>query len=149
MTLLRESMQEAGVIGIARVVMHTKDSLIGKAKEAQRFTALVANARLGEMRELGPESITEHDALGRLAASLNVSRLVAVGQRTQPIDKGARHAGSPGHESIWVPDTDAAYELLREHLAPGDVVLLKSSHDAGLRWLGDRLLDTPGSEVLS
>jgi UDP-N-acetylmuramoyl-tripeptide--D-alanyl-D-alanine ligase len=106
-------------------------------------------AVLGEMRELGPESIAEHDALGRLAVHLNVSRLVAVGQGTQPIERGARHEGSSGDQSIWVPDTDAAYELLRQQLAPGDVVLLKSSHDAGLRWLGDRLLDDTGSEVLS
>ncbi len=106
-------------------------------------------AVLGEMRELGPESITEHDALGRLAVRLNVTRLVAVGQGTQPIDSGARHEGSSGEESTWVPDTDAAYELIRQQLGPGDVVLVKSSHDAGLRWLGDRLLDNTGSEVHS
>jgi UDP-N-acetylmuramoyl-tripeptide--D-alanyl-D-alanine ligase len=106
-------------------------------------------AVLGEMRELGPESISEHDALGRLAVRLNVSRLVAVGEGTQPIDVGARDAGSSVEASTWVPDTDAAFLLLQQHLAPGDVVLLKSSHDAGLRWLGDRLLENTGSEVLS
>ena len=37
------------------------------------------------------------------------------------------------------PDADAAVALLREELRPGDVVLFKSSRDAGLRWLGDRL----------
>ncbi len=98
-------------------------------------------AVLGEMRELGPQSITEHDNVGRLAVRLNVSRLVAVGQGTQPIDAGARLGGASGEESTWVPDIDAAYELLQSQLAPGDVVLLKSSHDAGLRWLGDRLLE--------
>jgi UDP-N-acetylmuramoyl-tripeptide--D-alanyl-D-alanine ligase len=75
-----------------------------------------------------------------------------VGQGTQPIDEGARDEDSSGfrdEESIWVPDTDAAYELLRQHLAPGDVVLVKSSRDAGLRWLGDRLLEDAGSEVPS
>ena len=98
-------------------------------------------AVLGEMRELGPGSITEHDALGRLAVRLRVSRLVAVGEGTQPIDSGARHEGSADGGSIWVPDIDAAYELLRQQLAPGDVVLVKSSRDAGLRWLGERLVD--------
>ncbi|MEO6143750.1 MAG: UDP-N-acetylmuramoyl-tripeptide--D-alanyl-D-alanine ligase [Dermatophilaceae bacterium] len=109
-------------------------------------------AVLGEMRELGPQSITEHDNVGRLAVRLNVSRLVAVGQGTQPIDAGARRGGASGEESTWVPDIEAAYELLQQQLAPGDVVLLKSSHDAGLRWLGDRLLDDADdslSEVLS
>ena len=106
-------------------------------------------AVLGEMRELGPESVTEHDAIGQLAVRLNVSRVVSVGRGTEPIDIAARHAGSSDEQSIWVPDTDAAYELLRQDLAPGDVVLLKSSHDAGLRWLGDRLVDASGPEVIS
>jgi UDP-N-acetylmuramoyl-tripeptide--D-alanyl-D-alanine ligase len=39
-----------------------------------------------------------------------------------------------------VPDADAAHELLSRELRDGDVVLLKSSRDAGLRWLGDRLV---------
>lgn len=106
-------------------------------------------AVLGEMRELGPDSPTEHDSLGRLAVRLKVTRLVAVGEGTQPIDSGAREAGSSAEASTWVPDTDAAYALLDQQLAPGDVVLVKSSHDAGLRLLGDRLLENTGSEVLS
>jgi UDP-N-acetylmuramoyl-tripeptide--D-alanyl-D-alanine ligase len=106
-------------------------------------------AVLGEMLELGSESVPEHEALGRLAVRLGVSRLVAVGQGTQPIHEGASDEASGDQESTWVPDTDAAYELLRAHLAPGDVVLVKSSRDAGLRWLGDRLLDGAGSEVHS
>ncbi len=106
-------------------------------------------AVLGEMRELGPGSATDHEALGRLAARLNLSRVVAVGEGTQPIDLGVRQAGPEGAESSWVPDTDAAYELLRQQLLPGDVVLVKSSRDAGLRWLGERLVDDTGSEVPS
>jgi len=109
-------------------------------------------AVLGQMLELGPESVAEHDAVGRLAVRLGVSRLVAVGPGTTPIDDGARDeksSDSGDEESIWVPDTEAAFELLRQHLASGDVVLVKSSRDAGLRWLGDRLLEDAGSEILS
>jgi UDP-N-acetylmuramoyl-tripeptide--D-alanyl-D-alanine ligase len=106
-------------------------------------------AVLGEMRELGPGSAIDHEALGRLAVRLNVSRVVAVGEGTQPIDLGVRQAVPEGAESSWVPDTDAAYELLRQQLVPGDVVLVKSSRDAGLRWLGERLVDDTGSEVSS
>jgi UDP-N-acetylmuramoyl-tripeptide--D-alanyl-D-alanine ligase len=98
-------------------------------------------AVLGEMLELGDESIAEHDALGRVAVRLNISRLVAVGEGAKPIDTAARHEGSWGNESTWVPDVEAAEALLRQELTAGDVVLLKSSRDAGLRWLGDRLVD--------
>ncbi|MDQ1483792.1 MAG: UDP-N-acetylmuramoyl-tripeptide--D-alanyl-D-alanine ligase, partial [Actinomycetota bacterium] len=100
-------------------------------------------AVLGEMRELGVESFTEHDALGRLAVRMGVSCLVAVGEGTQPIERGARDE-TPGGETAWVTwvqDTAAAYQLLEQRLEPGDVVLVKSSRDAGLRWLGDRLTD--------
>jgi UDP-N-acetylmuramoyl-tripeptide--D-alanyl-D-alanine ligase len=109
-------------------------------------------AVLGEMLELGPASGSEHEALGRLAVGLGVSRVVSVGQGAEPIHNGARDEGSrvpSGQESTWVPDTDAAYELLRGHLANGDVVLVKSSRDAGLRWLGDRLAEDAGSVVPS
>ena len=106
-------------------------------------------AVLGEMRELGSGSTAEHEDLGRLAESLNVSRVVAVGERTQPIHNAAQHKGAGDEGSTWVSDVDAAYELLRQELRPGDVVLVKSSHDAGLRLLGDRLVDDTGSEVSS
>lgn len=116
--------------------------------------ALVAMGRgrrtwavLGSMLELGDESATEHDAIGRLAVRLNVSRLVVVGETARPMASGAQHEGSWGDEAVWVPDADAAYELLSRELAAGDVVLFKSSRDAGLRWLGDRLagLSAPDS----
>jgi UDP-N-acetylmuramoyl-tripeptide--D-alanyl-D-alanine ligase len=121
-------------------------------RAALRTLAVMGRSRrtwavLGEMRELGPGSVTDHEALGRLAAHLLVSRVVAVGERTQPIDSGARQEGPGAVESTWVPDVDAAYELLRQQLAPGDVVLVKSSRDAGLRWLGERLVDDIGPEV--
>jgi UDP-N-acetylmuramoyl-tripeptide--D-alanyl-D-alanine ligase len=106
--------------------------------------ALVAMGRgrrtwavLGSMLELGDESTTEHDAIGRLAVRLNVSRLVVVGDTARPMATGAQHEGSWGDEAVWVPDADAAYAVLAEELRPGDVVLFKSSRDAGLRWLGD------------
>jgi UDP-N-acetylmuramoyl-tripeptide--D-alanyl-D-alanine ligase len=52
---------------------------------------------------------------------------------------GAGLEGSWDGESVLVPDADAAYDLLREELRSGDVVLVKSSKSAGLRFLGDRL----------
>jgi UDP-N-acetylmuramoyl-tripeptide--D-alanyl-D-alanine ligase len=108
--------------------------------------ALVAMGRgrrtwavLGSMLELGDESVAEHDAIGRLAVRLNISRLVVVGETARPMASGAQHEGSWGEEVVWVPDVDAAQALLATELQPGDVVLLKSSRDAGLRWLGDTL----------
>ncbi|GAB3689291.1 UDP-N-acetylmuramoyl-tripeptide--D-alanyl-D-alanine ligase [Angustibacter aerolatus] len=108
-----------------------------KAMSAGRRTWAV----LGEMLELGPDAVAEHDAIGRLAVRLDVSRLVAVGEGARAVHTGAVMEGSWGEESVHVPDADAALALLREQLQPGDVVLLKSSNGAGLRFLGDRLVE--------
>ncbi len=107
-------------------------------------------AVLGGMLELGEESVRLHDELGRLAVRLDVSRLVAVGDGARAIHTGAVMEGSWGEESVWVPDADAAFDLLHEQLRAGDTVLLKSSRDSGLRWLGERVAaDTvPGADTV-
>lgn len=90
-------------------------------------------AVLGEMAELGGDSLTEHDAVGRLAVRLNVTKLVAVGgQAAAWLDMGAKNEGSWGEESVLVSDTDTAIDLLRTQVRPGDVVLVKASRAMGL-----------------
>lgn len=89
-------------------------------------------AVLGEMRELGADSIAEHDAIGRLAVRLDISMTIAVGQGARPLFLGAAQEGSWDGEAQWVPDAAAAVDLLRRELRPGDVVLVKASRSIGL-----------------
>ena len=98
-------------------------------------------AVLGEMREIGATSVEEHDAIGRLAVRLDVSRLVAVGDGARPIHLGASHEGSWGDESAWVPDVDAAIALLTDEVQPGDIVLVKASRSIGLERVAAALLE--------
>jgi UDP-N-acetylmuramoyl-tripeptide--D-alanyl-D-alanine ligase len=100
-------------------------------------------AVLGEMRELGDTSTAEHDAVGRLAVRLDIDQLVVVGQAARAIHLGARLEGSWGGESVFVEDNDGALTWLREHVRPGDVVLLKASNAARLSLVADRLLTDP------
>ncbi|MET9291731.1 UDP-N-acetylmuramoyl-tripeptide--D-alanyl-D-alanine ligase [Streptomyces sp. NPDC003077] len=103
-------------------------------------------AVLGEMAELGGESLAEHDAVGRLVVRLNVSKLVAVGGAEAAwLDMGAKNEGSWGEESVHVSDTRAAIDLLRNELRPGDVVLVKASRSAGLERVAAALLDGEGA----
>ena len=101
-------------------------------------------AVLGEMREIGEASVEEHDAIGRLAVRLDVSKLVAVGEGARPIHLGAAHEGSWGDESTWVPDIDAANALLRDQVQPGDVVLVKASRSIGLEAVAQALIAQDG-----
>ncbi|MGN6334045.1 MAG: UDP-N-acetylmuramoyl-tripeptide--D-alanyl-D-alanine ligase [Motilibacteraceae bacterium] len=117
---------------------------------ARSDTALPEGRRtwavLGEMLELGETSRDEHDAVGRLAVRLDVSRLVVVGEGARAMHLGAALEGSWGNESAWVPDADAALALLREELAPGDVVLVKASRAAGLEKVAEALISDVPSE---
>ncbi|MCS6712399.1 UDP-N-acetylmuramoyl-tripeptide--D-alanyl-D-alanine ligase [Brachybacterium sp. EF45031] len=97
-------------------------------------------AVLGEMRELGADSIRLHDETGRLVVRLNIDHLIAVGEGARPIHQGAGLEGSFGGESEYVATVEEALAVLQRFVRPGDVVLLKSSRDSGLRELGDRLV---------
>ncbi|MFJ6724119.1 UDP-N-acetylmuramoyl-tripeptide--D-alanyl-D-alanine ligase [Streptomyces sp. NPDC091281] len=100
-------------------------------------------AVLGKMAELGDEALAEHDAVGRLAVRLNVSKLVAVGGREASwLQLGAYNEGSWGEESVHVSDAQAAVDLLRSELRPGDVVLVKASRSVGLEGVAQALLET-------
>lgn len=103
-------------------------------------------AVLGEMGELGEDSIAEHDRIGRLAVRLDISRLVVVGTRrsVNAMHQGAIMEGSWGSESVMVPDADAALALLLSELVPGDVVLVKASNAAGLGTLAEALAAAAG-----
>jgi len=96
-------------------------------------------AVLGEMNALGEYADEEHDRIGRLVVRLNIHRLVVVGHRARHIHNAAGLEGSWDGESVLVETADEAYDLLRDELRAGDVVLVKSSNAAGLRHLGDRL----------
>lgn len=98
-------------------------------------------AVLGEMLELGDDSIAEHDAIGRLAVRLDITKTIAVGHGARPLYLGAAQEGSWNDEAVWVPDAAAAIEVLRGVLAPGDVVLVKASRSIGLEQVADALLE--------
>ncbi|WP_330291696.1 UDP-N-acetylmuramoyl-tripeptide--D-alanyl-D-alanine ligase [Streptomyces sp. NBC_00576] len=114
---------------------------MGKASQAQGGRTW---AVLGKMAELGDEALAEHDAVGRLAVRLNVGKLVAVGGREASwLQLGAYNEGSWGEESVHVSDAQAAVDLLRSELRPGDVVLVKASRSVGLERVAQALL--PGA----
>ncbi len=100
-------------------------------------------AVLGEMRELGADSVAEHDEIGRLAVRLDISRTIAVGEGARPLYLGAAQEGSWNDEALWVPDAPAAVAALRGQLRAGDVVLVKASRSIGLEAVAHALLEGP------
>ncbi|MFQ6326284.1 UDP-N-acetylmuramoyl-tripeptide--D-alanyl-D-alanine ligase [Nocardia sp. CWNU-33] len=107
-------------------------------------TARRSWAVLGEMGELGEESVIEHDRIGRLAVRLDVDRLIVVGtgRPSRAMHQGAVMEGSWGEESIIVPDIGSAIALLDEEVEAGDVVLVKASKSVGLWEVAEHLTGT-------
>jgi UDP-N-acetylmuramoyl-tripeptide--D-alanyl-D-alanine ligase len=121
--------------GSMRAALEALAAIAGAATPTRRSWAV-----LGEMLELGKESRSDHEEVGQAVVELGVDRLVVVGDGARPLADGASTATGGHTEVSTVAHADAAYELLAAEIRPGDVVLLKSSRDSGLRWLGDRLV---------
>ena len=96
-------------------------------------------AVLGQMAELGEYSAFEHDQIGRLVVRLGIDKLFVVGEEAKLIHMGASQEGSWDGESEHIDSMSTAFETIREKLLPGDIVLVKASNVAGLRFLGDEL----------
>ena len=105
-------------------------------------------AVLGEMAELGDDSVTEHDLVGRFLVRLDVSQLVVVGKgRPQrALFQGAIQEGSWGAEAEHVDTAEEAAAVLSDRVEPGDVVLVKASSAVGLWSVAEHLLATRGEE---
>lgn len=98
-------------------------------------------AVLGPMFELGAESDEAHRAVGVDVARRGVTRLMVVGAEAAAIAEGAEAAYDRGDLVVdRVVTTEEALAILTHELRPGDIVLIKSSNGAGLRFLGDRLV---------
>jgi UDP-N-acetylmuramoyl-tripeptide--D-alanyl-D-alanine ligase len=90
-------------------------------------------AVLGDMRELGEESETQHRVVGRRAAEV-VDELITFGPLAQLIADAAVLAQQEEVEarvervrSFAIDERDALIAYLRQESAEGDVVLLKGS----------------------
>lgn len=131
----------AGLKALAWMARQGTGESAGEAGGKRRSWAV-----LGEMAELGDDEITEHDAIGRFAVRLDVSRLIVVGtgRTMNAMHHGAVMEGSWGSESTMVDDADAALALLQAELRPGDVVLVKASNSVGLGGLADALVAAAG-----
>ncbi|WP_374224095.1 glutamate ligase domain-containing protein [Streptomyces sp. ISL-66] len=95
-------------------------------------------AVLGEMLELGEQSVDEHRDLGRFAAEQGIDLVVAVGGHlAKQLALAAGEAGVP--DVAMVGDNATAARFVQTYLRSGDVVLVKGSR-GGMRWQIAQLL---------
>ena len=85
-------------------------------------------AVLGQMAELGNQSVKRHREVGEMVASLGIDRLIALDHGGIEIADAAQAAGLA--DSIAANSAEEAAELLCEFAHPGDLVLIKGSRSA-------------------
>jgi UDP-N-acetylmuramoyl-tripeptide--D-alanyl-D-alanine ligase len=98
-------------------------------------------AVLGQMAELGPIAVAEHERVGELAARLPVDRLVVVGTEAKPVVVAAVREGVEPDNAVAFDDLDAALADVLAMARAGDVVLVKGSRVTGLESLATRLAE--------
>jgi UDP-N-acetylmuramoyl-tripeptide--D-alanyl-D-alanine ligase len=139
-----EVMGGAGVVVINDAYNASPDSMAAALRTLARLGD-DSNRRiavLGEMSELGEFAGEEHDAIALLVVRLNVDVLVVVGTSARRLFISSINEGSWAGESVFVETSDEAYDYLMTILRDNDIVLVKSSNSAGLRFLGDKLGET-------
>ena len=110
------------------------DTTSGSTIEALKTLAEVTTpgrrsiAVIGELSGISDpiDSRDEHDRLGRIVVRLNIGLLVAVGHGARHLQAAAGLEGSWDGESVLVETPDEAYDLVRDKLRDGDIVLVKT-----------------------
>jgi UDP-N-acetylmuramoyl-tripeptide--D-alanyl-D-alanine ligase len=103
--------------------------------EGRRF------AVLGDMGELGDFAVACHEGVGTFLASLDLYRLICVGELARHIASAAIAAGFPESRVRCTLSRGEALNELETTLEPGDAVLCKASHSMELDRIAKGLLD--------
>lgn len=108
-------------------------------------------AVLGDMRELGPLSASEHRIVGRRAADI-ADLVVTLGDEARVIAAEARRGVDgrcPDVASFGPNEKDAVVAFLRQELDAGDVVLVKGSRGLRMETIVAALTTAPLANVLT
>ncbi len=99
--------------------------VLGSASTADRI------AVIGDMLELGAFAQEDHEAVGRKVAG-TATRLLAVGEYSESVARGAREAGMSPDAIVCVGDADEACHVAADWDAPNVTFLVKGSHGVHL-----------------
>ena len=97
-------------------------------------------ALLGDMKELGTDTVALHRAVGAVCAG-QLDCLWTVGALGAEIAAGARDAGMSRVQALYpASDPDAVAAEILTGLAPGDTLLIKASRAMHLETVAEALL---------
>lgn len=97
---------------------------------------------LGEMLELGDETISAHMEAGGMVAELGVYYFFAMGEHAPEMIKGAVTSGFPRDRAVVVNTHEEMGEKIREIMKNGDLILLKGSRGMALEKVSKSLTNS-------
>ncbi|MCE5302116.1 MAG: UDP-N-acetylmuramoyl-tripeptide--D-alanyl-D-alanine ligase [Planctomycetaceae bacterium] len=102
----------------------------------------------GDMAELGEQSDSLHDELGRRIVDLGRAEwLVACGEFSDQVIRGALAVGMPQDRAVSYPSVDQSASYVCKTIAPGDVVLIKGSRKMCMERLVEAIVGEKKQEV--
>jgi UDP-N-acetylmuramoyl-tripeptide--D-alanyl-D-alanine ligase len=96
---------------------------------------------IGEMRELGAQSLEQHGLVGRDIGASGAASLVAVGGHAVEF---VAPAAAQGVDAAFAADSDLAAEAVLARVRPGDVVLVKASRGVRAERIVEALVRAKG-----
>ena len=102
---------------------------VAKEKAGEKRRIIVG---LGEMLELGDETVRAHIQAGKLVADTGAEFLFAIGAHAQHMLRGAIEEGFPSERAIESKSRDDMLYRMNDVIGKGDLVLLKGSRMMGL-----------------
>lgn len=87
---------------------------------------------LGEMMELGEETVSSHLEAGGMVAELGASYLFAMGDHAREMLKGALEKGLPPERAVEAESHQDMAQKIGDAVEKGDLILLKGSRKIGL-----------------
>ena len=115
--------------------LETALEAVGRTRGCVRRVAV-----LGEMLELGAQSVALHEACGRAAVAAGFDVVIAVGgSPALALAEGARVAGLPEDVVMTFATSGEAAEYVTNSVQVGDVVLVKGSRGIEMDQIVDRL----------
>jgi UDP-N-acetylmuramoyl-tripeptide--D-alanyl-D-alanine ligase len=118
------------------------DTVRGLATDASRVIV-----GLGEMLELGDETVTAHLEAGHMVAELGPSCFMAMGKHARQMIEGAVSKGFPSDKTILINRHEDMVRKIKNVMRPGDIILLKGSRKMQLEKVAEGLAeDQPAGE---
>ncbi|MDD3471383.1 MAG: UDP-N-acetylmuramoyl-tripeptide--D-alanyl-D-alanine ligase [Syntrophaceae bacterium] len=98
-------------------------------------------AILGDMMELGELSYSLHQKLGEFAASLDIDKIVFIGQSSKAFEDGFSKYKSETKSLDLFEDKESAWKILRNELGAYDRILVKASRAMKMEYIADRIME--------